>query len=731
MKGVGWILDLHIDDSANIWVKLDNGEIVLLTDYYQPSFYIELKDGLDPHEIVKTISTHPLISNAVVEEKYVSILSTAKSKVIRIVACDTSSFRRVKSDIDKLNVAKSWFNTDIYHFQRYLFTQIFAPTSKVEMKWDQKLKLLDSKVINDFEDTAPPPFSTLLFETNIRSKKITPNPSCDPINKIILKNDENEVETLEGCEANILTTFSSRIKEIDPDFLISNKCEEMLEYILERADALSLPIQFGRIQTNRHIVQKAEDNVRGRAAIDLDDFIEYGLAGITELSRFTLAPPTFSAKWPAGKTIDARQSFEAMKKDILIPKRRGYPWFTMMAKDINSKDKGGLLFSPIPGLHENVAELDFESMFPNIIARHNISYETVTPNHVDKTKQGFLGEVVKIVLDRRLRFKRLRRRYPKNSKEYTWCNQRQKALKSILVCIYGFSGCFANRFNNLAVFNEINTLSRRVMVQTSNLCLMRGFDVLYLNTDAIYIKKLDATKEDYDEIARTIEKETNLPITVNHHFKFLVFMNQRTHMGIEAMNRFYGKLTNGELYYRGIEMRRRDCPVLFKNFQEKLIQTIFDARNEEQVLDRATHVAEVFTQNVYNHVINGTVKINDLTITKHLRKNVDSYRVMLPHVVAAKHLARKGKKFEDYSSVNFIYTNSTHTNPMRRVLPPLIMDGNNSYYDRERYAEILLDVADTILKPLGIHKKAPATIESFLQNELQLPSRKLAINNLP
>ena len=345
MKGVGWILDLHIGDSANIWVKLDNGETVLLTDSYQPSFYIELKDGLDPHEIVKTISTHPLISNAVVEDKYLSILSQAKSKAIRIVACDTSSFRCVKSDIDELNVAKSWFNTDIYHFQRYLFTQIFAPTSKVEMKWDQKRRLLASKIVNDFDETAPPPFSTLLFETNIQSKKITPSPSCDPINKIVLKNDENEIETLEGSEANIITTFSSRIKEIDPDFLISNKCEEMLKYIRERADALSLVIQFARIQTNRHIVPKAENNIRGRAVVDLDDFTEYGLAGITELSRFALAPPTFSAKWPAGKTIDARQSFEAMKKDILIPKRRGYPWFTMMAKEINSKDKGGLLFS--------------------------------------------------------------------------------------------------------------------------------------------------------------------------------------------------------------------------------------------------------------------------------------------------------------------------------------------------------------------------------------------------
>jgi DNA polymerase elongation subunit (family B) len=715
LKGVGWVLDIHVGDTcANIWVKLDDGRAVRLSDGYRPNFYVESKDGLDPYDLAETMALHPSISKAVVEEKYTSILDRVKSKAVHVYVRDVADFRLVKEDIEKLDVVKEWFNIDIYHFQRYLFSKSFAPTSKVRVEWDENWKMLNVEVVDDFEEIVPPPFSSLFFDVNIQSKKLIPDICCDPVRRMVLRSGENEAETLEGSEANILATFSSRVGELDPDFLVANDCDDTLSYIFERADALSLDLQIGRMSTRGYASRSMENRVRGRAFADLDDFMEYGVSGITELSRFTLAPPTFSAKWPAGKTIDARQSFEAMRKDILVPKRRGYPRFSMTAMEINRNDKGGLLFSPVVGLHENVAELDFESMFPNIILHHNVSYETVTPNHVDKTRQGFLGEVVRTVLDRRLRFKRLRKRYPKDSQEHRWCDQRQKALKSVLVCIYGFSGCFANRFNNVAVFNEINAIARRVLVQTANLCLARGFEVLYVNTDSLFIKRHDATREDFEEVAEAIEKQTGLPIAVDHHFRFIVFMNQRTHTEIEAMNRFYGKLTNGELYYRGIELRRRDCPAFLKSFQEKLITTIFDARDREEVLERGVEEAEAFTQDIRRRIINGDVDPRELAISKHVRKEVDAYRAMLPHVVAAKHLVRNGKRLEEYSSVDFIYTNAVHNNPMRRVLPSLIMDDKHGYYDRERYAKLLLDVAHTVLKPLEAHRRSLVILDFFL-----------------
>ena len=54
--------------NASIWVKLEGGKTVCLTDYYWPSFYVELNDGFDPYDVVETMELHPSIAEALVEE---------------------------------------------------------------------------------------------------------------------------------------------------------------------------------------------------------------------------------------------------------------------------------------------------------------------------------------------------------------------------------------------------------------------------------------------------------------------------------------------------------------------------------------------------------------------------------------------------------------------------------------------------------------------------------------
>ena len=51
-------------------------------------------------------------------------------------------------------------------------------------------------------------------------------------------------------------------------------------------------------------------------------------------------------------------------------------------------DKAGMIVSPEIGLHENVAVLDFNDEYANLVLRHNISYETLTNNH-DNSVQIF------------------------------------------------------------------------------------------------------------------------------------------------------------------------------------------------------------------------------------------------------------------------------------------------------------------------------------------------------
>jgi DNA polymerase-2 len=60
-----------------------------------------------------------------------------------------------------------------------------------------------------------------------------------------------------------------------------------------------------------------------------------------------------------------------LQEQYLIPSKKREPEILLLA------DRGGLIFQSPIGYHEDVAELDFVSMYPTIMMRHNVSPETI------------------------------------------------------------------------------------------------------------------------------------------------------------------------------------------------------------------------------------------------------------------------------------------------------------------------------------------------------------------
>ena len=79
--------------------------------------------------------------------------------------------------------------------------------------------------------------------------------------------------------------------------------------------------------------------------------------------------------------------------------------------------------------------------------------------------------------------------HPKESKEYLWCQQRIDSLKNILVCLYGTTGSHWNRYGNVRVFEEINRLSREVLIETKDVVQKLGYELIYADTDSVFIKR--------------------------------------------------------------------------------------------------------------------------------------------------------------------------------------------------------------------------------------------------
>jgi DNA polymerase-2 len=112
-------------------------------------------------------------------------------------------------------------------------------------------------------------------------------------------------------------------------------------------------------------------------------------------------------------------------------------------------DKGGLVFQPPIGLRENVAEIDFASMYPNIMVQHNISPETIlcsccpgpvvpeTGYNICHRRKGLIPETLSPILDLRTELKaRIKAGHPSKDTYQSF----QKTLKWILVTCFGYTG---------------------------------------------------------------------------------------------------------------------------------------------------------------------------------------------------------------------------------------------------------------------------------------------------
>jgi len=99
--------------------------------------------------------------------------------------------------------------------------------------------------------------------------------------------------------------------------------------------------------------------------------------GLIQIARIGQMPLQAAARSSPGTLITSMQLARAVADGILIPWRKAEPEHFKTAAELLTIDKGGLTFMPPIGLFARVAEVDFASMYPTIMAIHNISPETV------------------------------------------------------------------------------------------------------------------------------------------------------------------------------------------------------------------------------------------------------------------------------------------------------------------------------------------------------------------
>ncbi len=664
----GWIIDLTVkNDKVKLWFKTTKDKLIILERAYHPEFYIP-KESL---EKALDIVNSDLVQARIEVKK---IFPSGKGEFIHLIFDTVEDYKKALEELEKRGV--DTFNADLLHTQKFLFKHDLIPLVKYELKEDRLIYLDDDYRLE------PVPLSILALSTNF-------SPSC--VFREFTYRFNGECETVSGEEEFVLRELEHILKKLDPDLVLVNlEWDEFVENLLKRARIYFKHYSLDRSRVNVRKLRNYKFLIAGRLIFSYDDFEEMGLAGLEERCRFSRLPPKIAYRWTAGRLVDSRQCYVACKKGFLIPRSENLNLIVRTAWDIHVNDRGGMLQSPVVGLHENVAVLDFESMFPNIIVRYNVSYETVELAKVRRKPKGLLVEVVEPFLKRRLYFKHLKKRLGEPAK--TWAEQRQSELKLLLVSSYGYSGNNFNRFGNPLTFEWINKISRIVMEKVYEIARSRGFQIVYSDTDSIFVKKAGAKIEDFERLAEEIGEATKLPIKVDRVYKFLVLLPMKTDKKLGGTKRYYGRLVSGELDFKGIEIRRHDYPQYIKEFQHKLADKLLSCERVEEVYDNLSECLNMVAHAV-DEIVEHRVPPEKMIIRKILRRS--EYKVLAPHYVAALQLRLNGYSLAPGDVVEFLYTNSGHRNPMMRVQAWKLYDGRG--YDVEKYVQLLLDAAESIL----------------------------------
>jgi DNA polymerase elongation subunit (family B) len=711
-RSTGWLLDVSIEQNrATIWIKTSEG-ILRLIDTYQPNFYVLPKDENTGAGLFQILSLESIVKKVEWEARFTDLFDNhgyGMKKLICVYPESLLYYKTLLKSLEKDPRVAQLFNTDLSHLQQYLFTKLkIEPTSKVEVQYDKnELRLI--KITRIIEDLVaePPPFSILYLE--IQTTSSTNNfghDVNDPITGIRARYQPEPEIAFEGSEDSVLKDFSEYVQAKDPDILCSSSQHSRsitaLDYLFIRIRKLGLDLQIARDKKTNMMNQ-----LQGRVYLSSNSFHDdLDLVGLIERARFGVLPLSLAARYGISRMIDSRNCYELIQRGFVIPRSNNRHERIRTLDEIIAKDKGGMIFSPKIGLHENVMVLDYENEYANLILKHNLSYETIASTHDeriiqrDKREPGLLPMVLERVLKRRILFKNLQKTFVINTKEWDRCEQRIVALKDILVSLYGTTGSFWNRFANVTAFEEINRLSREVLIKTKDIVQGLGFELVYADTDSVFLKKHGAFLEDFESVKDALRRETDLPISLENYYKFLVLLPLEADEKMEALKHYFGITHGNELIARGIEIRRHDAPNFIKEFQTELLYTLFDFKDSAEVLSKGYEHTLLLVTKTIDKVMTGEIQMKDLVVSKMLRQDLIKYRSLFPHVSAALQLTDAGKSLVRGDMIQYIYTDSAHKNPLRRVMP-LDLISEEHGYDKEKYREMLLDAVETILAYFG------------------------------
>ncbi len=715
---LGWLLDVYASENGvTVWLLGEDGQRYRFTQAFPVIFYAA---GPFPHlrhlwRYLKANAPTARLSRTQRLELFSGLLDVMEIQTATPLA-QTRLFREIRTRFPDLD----FFDVDIPLSLRYAAAHGAFPLAHCRVTTNEAGEIHGLTPLDS-------PWDLDAFRPPLRLLSIEPD--SDPSHRrptyLRIANERSEMKVDLKPAHLPLMTIQSVLKRHDPDIVLTRWGDTWLfprllatqkklgvSYFNPNRDESRRPHrrQANSYFTYGQIVYRGEQvHLFGRWHIDRTNammFGEYGLEGILEQARVTALPVQEIARKSPGAGITAMQMLVALQRGVLVPYQKQQTERFKSARELIRADRGGLVYQPITGLHQDAAEIDFVSMYPSIMVKFNVSPETVGVGAagaeivpelgvpIDQSREGLVPATLKPLLAKRIAIKARLAVMNSHDCRYHSLKARASALKWLLVVCFGYLGYKNARFGRIEGHEAVTAYSRELLLRAKEAAEDAGYCVLHMYVDGLWVKREDSQVTPIQAVIEQIITRTGLLIALEGIYRFVVFLPSRADESVPIANRYYGVFQDGSIKVRGIEARRHDTPPFIARVQLEILQHLADAPPERQPAACLPEIVTLLRGRLADlHA--GRVELTDLLVTHRVSRTAEAYKVSSPASRALVQLKAEGKELRPGQCIRFLYTKEEPgVYAWNLPRPP-----DPASIDAPRYSALLIRAASNILQP--------------------------------
>ena len=421
------------------------------------------------------------------------------------------------------------------------------------------------------------------------------------------------------------------------------------------------------------------------------------------ISRIARMPIDDISRMGVSQWIRSLLYFEHRKNGSLIPRRDELDSRSSgVSNDAvikNKKFRGGLVVEPKEGIHFDVTVMDFASLYPSIIKVKNISYETVRCPHdeckkntiqqtnhwVCKKKNGLSSLLIGSLRDLRVNYyKTMAKKNTLTDEERHLYTVVSQALKVILNASYGVMGAEIFPLYFLPAAEATTATGRHIILDTINKCNDAGIEVLYGDTDSLFIK--NPTPQQIQTIIDRAKADHNVELEVEKEYRYVVLSDRKKN--------YLGVTKSGKVDVKGLTGKKSHTPPFIKTLFFELLDILAKVETENGFEHAKEEISDKISE-CTKRVQAKEIPLSELAFNVMISKAPKEYVKTVPqHIRAARQLEsiREIKKGEIISYVKII--NKPGVRPVELA--------RQNEIDSSKYMEFMENTLNQITSSMGL-----------------------------